>query len=237
MESVILKELNVLGLRFLKTMSDQPISDSKQEALQWKRLKKLNLVGTRFEYLTHVSLIDRALAKVFLPLLPPAVTPNAITVFRFVSIPLIAFLLITDFPVWGTILFTLAAFSDALDGALARTTHQITKWGIVADPLADKLLIGTVAVITISKYLGFGITALIIGIELILVVSAYLRYSGKLTPAKTVGKIKMVLQCIGIGFVLLYGIIPIPNFLLTGQYILYAAIVFGLASLLVYRSI
>ncbi|MDO8594448.1 MAG: CDP-alcohol phosphatidyltransferase family protein [bacterium] len=219
-------------------MLEQPhASETQQAALQWKRLKRLNLVGARFEYLTHVSLIDRILAKVFLPLLPPAVTPNAITVFRFVAVPVIAFLLITDFPVWGTILFVLAAFSDALDGSLARTTHQITKWGIVADPLADKLLIGTVAVIAISKYLGLGITALIIGIELVLVISAYIRYSGKLTPAKTVGKLKMVLQSVGIGFVLLYGIVPNPLFLLIGQYILYLAIVFGFASLFVYRSI
>ena len=218
-------------------MVDQSTSKSEQAALQWKRLKKLNLVGARFEYLTHISLIDRILARVFLPLPPPAVTPNAITVFRFVSIPVIAFLLITDFPVWGAILFVLAAFSDALDGSLARTTHQITKWGIVADPVADKLLIGTVAVIALSKHLGFGITALIVGIELVLVISAYLRYSGKLTPAKTVGKIKMVLQSVGIGFVLLYGIIPSTAILLTGQYILYAAILFGLASLFVYRSI
>lgn len=210
---------------------------SAQETLQWKRLKKLNLVGTRFDYLTHISLIDRVLARVFLPLLPPAVTPNAITVFRFASIPVIAFLLITGFPLAGTIFFIIAAFSDGLDGALARTSHQITKWGIVADPLADKLLIGTVAVISISKYLGIGLATLIVGIEAVLVVSSYFRYSGRLTPAKTVGKLKMVLQCIGIGLVLLYGVTPNPAFLLIGEYILYAAIFFGLLSLFIYRSI
>lgn len=208
-----------------------------QETLQWKRLKKLNLVGTRFDYLTHVSLVDRVLARVFLPLLPPAVTPNSITVFRFASIPVITFLLVTGFPLAGTILFIIAAFSDGLDGALARTSHQITKWGIVADPLADKLLIGTVAAISLSKYLGIGIAAIIIGIEAVLVVSAYFRYSGRLTPAKTVGKLKMVFQCIGVGLVLLYGVTPHPAFLLIGEYILYTAIFFGLLSLFVYRSI
>ena len=221
-----------------KEMPDQPPTfESGPETLQWKRLKRLNLEGARLEYLTHISIVDRILSVLFLPLLPPAVTPNAITVFRFVSIPFIAFLLLTGFPVWGTILFVIAAFSDALDGALARTRHQITKWGIVADPLADKLLIGSIAVISISKYLGIGIAAVIIGIEAILIVSAYFRYSGKLIPAKTVGKIKMILQSIGIGFVLLYGIIPHIGFLLAGQYILYVAIVFGLGSLFVYRSI
>ena len=214
-----------------------PTFSSGPEELQWKRLKKLNLVGARFAYLTHMTAIDRILAKVFLPLLPPAITPNAITVFRFVSIPIILFLLFADFPVWATALFVLAAFSDALDGALARTQHQITKWGIVADPLADKLLIGSVAVAVVVKYLGVFTASLIVGIELILIASAYFRYSGKLTPAKTVGKLKMVLQSVGVGFVLLFSIIPNPLFLLAGQYILYTAILFALLSLFVYRSI
>lgn len=218
-------------------MDEQPTFSSGPEELQWKRLKRLNLVGARFRYLTRVSIIDHLLAKVFLPLLPPAVTPNAITVFRFLSIPVIAFLLVTGFWLAGTILFAISAFSDALDGALARTTNQITKWGIVADPLTDKLLIGTVAIIAIGKYLGLGITSVIVGIEVVLVVSAYFRYSGKLTPAKTVGKLKMILQSVGVGFVLLYGIVPNPDILLAGQYILYTAIVFGIASLFVYRSI
>ena len=47
----------------------------------------------------------------------------------------------------------------------------------------------------------------------------------------------MVLQSVGVGFVLLYGVVPNPIILLTGQYILYAAIAFGFASLFVYRSI
>src|SRR3989338_6680235 len=138
---------------------------SEQAELQWKRLKKLNLVGAKFAYLSRVTAIDRAIAKIFLPLLPPAVTPNAITVFRFISIPFIAYLLITNFQLAGMALFVLSAFSDALDGALARTTRQITKWGIIADPFADKLLVGTVAAIVISKYLGFKLAAVIIGIE------------------------------------------------------------------------
>lgn len=211
--------------------------ETTQPEPQWKRLKKLNLVGGKFAYLARITLIDKAIAKVFLPLLPPAVTPNAITVFRFISIPIIAYLLITDFWIAGTALFVLSAFSDALDGALARMTRQITKWGIIADPLADKLLISTVAVIAIVKHLGWPLVFVMVGIEILLIMSSYFRYRGKLIPARSMGKIKMVLQCVGVGFVLLYGITLVPAILLIGQFILYGAIFFALLSLFVYRSI
>ncbi len=214
-----------------------PTFTSGPQALQWKRLKRLKLEGARLDYLTKVTVFDRFFASTILPLLPRALSPNRITLFRFFSIPVILFLLIAGYNVSGTILFVLAALSDALDGALARTAHRITKWGIVADPIADKLLIGSVSLLVVLKYLGWQVTLAVVSIELVLGASAYFRYSGKLMPARTVGKLKMILQCVGVGFVLLYGIVPSPVFLLLGQYILYLAILFGLASLFVYRSI
>ena len=215
----------------------QKNTEAVSKELQWKRLKKLNLVGTRLSYLTKVTLVDRALAYTLLHLIPPGVTPNAITIFRFASIPFIAHLLISGEYGWGLGLFFLSALSDALDGALARTNHQITKWGIVADPLADKLLVGTVAFIMITRYLGWPLTAVIVTIELFLIASSYFRYRGKLMPAKTVGKMKMVLQCVGLCLLLIYAVWPAPIILELARYTLYTAVVFGLGSLLVYRSI
>lgn len=214
-----------------------PTFTSGPQALQWKRLKRLQLEGARLEYLTKVTVFDRFFSATILPLFPSYISPNRITIFRFISIPIILALLILGYNLAGTILFVLAALSDALDGALARTKHRITKWGIVADPIADKLLIGSVALLVLWKHLGWPLTLALVSIELVLAGSAYIRYSGKLMPAKTVGKMKMILQCVGVSFVLLYGIIPNPAYLLTGQYILYTAVVFGLASLFVYRSI
>jgi len=215
----------------------QPTFSSGPQALQWKRLRRLNLVGARLEYLTRVTLFDRFFAATLLRLLPRFISPNRITIFRFISIPFILFLLLSGYNLAGTILFVISALSDALDGALARTKHRITKWGIVADPIADKLLIGSVALLVVGKELGWPLVAALVAIELILAGSAYFRYRGKLMPAKTVGKIKMILQCVGVGFVLLYGIIPDPLILILGAYILYAAVLFGLLSLFVYRSV
>ena len=220
-------------------MPPEPTPDfsSGPEALQWKRLKRLNLEGTRLAYLTHVTPFDRLFSATLLRLIPRKVSPNQMTMFRFFSIPVVLALLFLGYDLAGTILFVLSALSDALDGARARTEHRITKWGIVADPIADKLLIGSVAILSISKHLGWPLVAAIVSIELVLAATAYFRYSGKLLPAKTVGKMKMILQCIGVGFVLLYGIVPLALFLFLGQYILYVAIVFALGSLFVYRSI
>lgn len=214
-----------------------PTFTSGPQALQWKRLKRLNLEGVRLQYLTSVTVFDRFFSATILPLLPSSLSPNRITIFRFISIPIILALLIFGYNLAGTILFVLAALSDALDGALARTKHRITKWGIVADPIADKLLIGSVALLVVWKNLGWPLVAALVTIELILAASAYFRYRGRLMPAKTVGKLKMILQCVGVSFVLLYGIMLSPVLLLIGQYILYAAILFGLLSLFVYRSI
>ncbi|MDO8620227.1 MAG: CDP-alcohol phosphatidyltransferase family protein [bacterium] len=214
-----------------------PTFTSGPQALQWKRLKRLKLEGARLEYLTKVTIFDRIFALTILPLFPRSISPNRITLFRFVSIPFVLFLLLSEYNLAGTILFALSALSDALDGALARTEHRITKWGIVADPIADKLLIGSVALLVVWKYVGWHLTLAIVLIELVLAGSAYFRYRGKLMPAKTIGKMKMILQCFGIGFILLYGIVPSPVFLIIGQYILYLAIIFGLGSLFVYRSI
>ena len=132
----------------------QPTFSSGPQALQWKRLRRLNLVGARLEYLTRVTLFDRFFAATLLRLLPRFISPNRITIFRFISIPFILFLLLSGYNLAGTILFVISALSDALDGALARTKHRITKWGIVADPIADKLLIGSVALLVVGKELG-----------------------------------------------------------------------------------
>jgi CDP-diacylglycerol--glycerol-3-phosphate 3-phosphatidyltransferase len=197
----------------------------------------LDVPEAKVTYLTSPSPIDRFLERAFLPVLPASVTPNQITKFRLLCIPFVAVFLLLGWYSAGTVLFLFAAFSDALDGALARTKRKITTWGTLYDPIADKLLIGAVAIIAISKYIGVGLAASIVAIELLLVASAYHRYKGRVVPAKWMGKIKMILQCLGIIALLLYAVLSIPILLLAATYILYAAVAFALLSLLVFRSI
>ncbi len=192
---------------------------------------------SRARYMAKVTPIDRFLAATFLPLFPKTVRPNHITAFRFVSVPFILYLFISDYMLSGTILFLFSAFSDALDGALARTTKQITPWGVLFDPLADKLLVGSVALLLVSTYISVYLALAIVLPELLLVAAAYFRYRGRLTPAKTVGKIKMILQCFGIIFLLFYILFGVEFLLGLAAWTLTLAVVFALLSLLVYRSI
>jgi CDP-diacylglycerol--glycerol-3-phosphate 3-phosphatidyltransferase len=75
--------------------------------------------------------------------------PNALTILRFAAIPLFVVLLLgdRDGPSWPAgIVFGLAAFTDQLDGYLARRWRVESAFGKVADPLADRLMIDTAVV-------------------------------------------------------------------------------------------
>jgi CDP-diacylglycerol--glycerol-3-phosphate 3-phosphatidyltransferase len=197
----------------------------------------LEVPEAKVTYLTRETPIDRVIQKLFLRYLPEGITPNQITKFRLLCIPFIAVLLLLDLYVAGTILFALAAFSDALDGALARTQRKITTWGTLYDPIADKILVGLVSVIIVSKYISVYLATGIILMEMLLVIFSYHRYKGRVVPAKTMGKTKMILQCVGISLLLLYIVFQIPVLLVISAYVLYAAIFFALLSLLIFKSI
>jgi len=187
----------------------------------------------------NITIIDKVIAATLLKLLPAWITPNHITIFRFLTIPFIIFLLVVEQHTIGVILFVLSASSDALDGALARTTNQITDWGKMFDPLADKLLIGSVAVVLIPKFLNPYLALVIIIIELFLILNAYYKkhYLGATIEAKKAGKVKMIFQSLGIGALFIYILAPIPALLALASYSLYASIAFALVSLIVYKSI
>ncbi len=75
--------------------------------------------------------------------------PNALTIARYLAIPvfLVLYLRAGDGPAWGAgVFFAAAAVTDQLDGYLARRWRVESRFGKIADPLADRLMIG-VAVI------------------------------------------------------------------------------------------
>ena len=79
--------------------------------------------------------------------------PNALTIARFLAIPVFIWLYLEagDGPAWGgAIFFAAAAATDQLDGYLARRWHVESSFGKVADPLADRLMIGTAAVLMLA---------------------------------------------------------------------------------------
>jgi CDP-diacylglycerol--glycerol-3-phosphate 3-phosphatidyltransferase len=76
--------------------------------------------------------------------------PNVLTILRFAAIPVFAWLYLEagDGAAWGAgIFFAAAALTDQVDGYLARRWHVESRFGTIADPLADRLMIGTAVVL------------------------------------------------------------------------------------------
>ena len=136
--------------------------------------------------------------------------PNALTLARIFLVPLLVVVLLTKFEaelvfgvpkeVLGAAIFGLAALTDWLDGHLARRRNEITHFGQMMDPLADKLLI-TAALVSLVQ-MGLAETwmvAIILGRELAVTVLRSLAYGrGVSIPASRLGKVKMVTQVVAI---------------------------------------
>ena len=99
--------------------------------------------------------------------------PNAITVIRIALIVPIAILLWTGDYVGVLILMAIAACSDALDGALARRFSWTSRLGAIADPLADKLLVGlTFVIFVIQGHVPLWLAAIAVTRDLIILSGA-----------------------------------------------------------------
>lgn len=178
---------------------------------------------------------DRLFAKTLIRLIPKDVHPNHVTILRFLMIPPVLYYLWME--AWPAALgfFLFAAFTDALDGSLARVRKQITLWGTVADPIADKLLIGTTVVIFVAKEIHPLFAAVIIMMEILIAGGAYYRKTkGRYVAANEYGKIKMFLQVIGVSLLMVAKIAGLPLAVQFGVGTLALAIVFAIVSLLTY---
>jgi len=183
----------------------------------------------------HITISDRILSATVLRFFPQRVTPNHLTIFRFFTVPFVIFLIFIERYASGIVLFAISAFTDALDGAMARTRDKITEWGTIYDPMADKLLIGLTAIVLMPRFLNPIIAFFVILIEMLLIGGAYyLKNRGfeHRIHANAWGKAKMIAQSFGIGFLLLYPILSIPIFLTLAMYLLYISIVLGIISLI-----
>ena len=138
------------------------------------------------------------------------ITPNQITIARIAVLPFAIWTLYFDSTTWHWIswlIFGSIAFSDILDGKLARSRKQVTEFGAFLDPIADKLLVAS-AMIPMSLQGRFPwwatILILIREVGITLFRGAVLR-SGVI-PANRGGKVKSLLQNLGIGWF----IAPLP---------------------------
>ncbi len=148
---------------------------------------------------------DRLFAATIEPLVPRAVRPNHLTVLRLMLIPFVLYFLSAERYAVGVPLFLFAALTDWFDGSLARVRKQVTEWGIVYDPLVDKLLIGSVLFVIVLDHINFILGMALLGVEAFMIAAGWHRNrkTGRIEPANIWGKIKMVSEVCGIMLLLL----------------------------------
>lgn len=151
------------------------------------------------------SLFDGFVERTLLWAIPRRVTPNHITVARLVLGSVAAALYLTGFVWVAIVVFAVAALLDLVDGALARLRGPVTDLGLFLDPLADKLLVGVMLFCVRWQYLVVKILVMMVAIELVALIVAKVtqRRVGLMAGANIYGKIKMWVQSVGVGLLLL----------------------------------
>jgi CDP-diacylglycerol--glycerol-3-phosphate 3-phosphatidyltransferase len=111
------------------------------------------------------------------------------------------------YPVLGAMLFSIASLTDFLDGYLARRSGQITTFGIIMDPIADKFLVISALIVLVDM------TRLPVWIAIILIVREFLVTALRVValskdiviPAEMGGKLKTTAQITAILCLILVG--------------------------------
>jgi len=158
-----------------------------------------------------------------------------ITLFRIACTPIMLWFLYSEQLFIGVPFFLFLALTDAIDGSVARIRKQITDWGTFYDPVADKVLIGSVVLVVVAQHVNLIFALLILLVEAILVFGGYLRrFKGHVTSANVFGKTKMFLQVIGVLFLLIAVWSGMDLFIPVSIGTLSLAIVFAVISLFTY---
>jgi len=157
---------------------------------------------------------------------------NVLTVARVLLVPVFAWALLADdgdstgYRLLAAGVFAVAAVTDRIDGWYARRTGQVTDFGKLLDPIADKLLVGT-ALVALSALgeLPWWVTVVILVRELGITVMRFFLLRYVVLPASRGGKLKTVLQTVAIGLYVL------PLFAMPGAVEVVAAVVMAAALL------
>lgn len=159
--------------------------------------------------------------------------PNSLTLLRIFFVPLLVALLLTkgeNMDLWAVAVFIVAAATDLLDGYLARRNGQISRLGILLDPIADKLLTSGAFISLVELHLiPAWIVVLIIGREFAVSgLRAIAAAEGVVIQASDLGKTKMVFEVVAITVIAL---VPrFPRLDILGQVLLWLVIWFALHS-------
>lgn len=125
--------------------------------------------------------------------------PNLLTLFRILLIPVLAAALLSGIEsgdIVAAIVFAVASFTDALDGWIARRNKDVTTFGKLMDPLADKLLVTSalvslVALDRLQAWVAMVIIAREFAVSGLRIAAGQ---QGVVIPASGLGKLKTIVQ-------------------------------------------
>jgi CDP-diacylglycerol---glycerol-3-phosphate 3-phosphatidyltransferase len=135
---------------------------------------------------------------------------NILTMLRLILVPGFVVLMLADggydpvWRAWAWAAFAVAMITDVFDGHLARTYNLVTDFGKIADPLADKAIMGA-ALICLSSLgdLPWWVTSVILGRELGITLLRFLVIRYGVIPASRGGKVKTLAQGTAVGMYVL----------------------------------
>ncbi|GGX70291.1 CDP-diacylglycerol--glycerol-3-phosphate 3-phosphatidyltransferase [Streptomyces minutiscleroticus] len=135
---------------------------------------------------------------------------NILTMVRLVLVPGFVALMLADggydpaMRAWAWAAFAVAMITDVFDGHLARTYDLVTDFGKIADPIADKAIMGA-ALICLSSLgdLPWWVTGVILGRELGITLLRFVVIRYGVIPASRGGKLKTLTQGVAVGMYIL----------------------------------
>lgn len=167
--------------------------------------------------------------------------PNALTIVRFLLIPLIVYYVLTGQYIAAFIILTISGLTDVLDGCIARKFNFITNFGKLVDPLADKATqIAVLASLTFKGIIPLWMLLIVFVKEIVMVAGASFLYGKKLVvSSRWYGKLATVLFYVAIVcslFIEYWNTSINPSSPLFGfdDYIYYLAIATTIFSLIMY---
>ncbi|MCV7190168.1 CDP-diacylglycerol--glycerol-3-phosphate 3-phosphatidyltransferase [Mycolicibacterium thermoresistibile] len=139
---------------------------------------------------------------------------NALTGVRLLLVPVFLILLFvgdgheTSWRIGAFAVFAVAVITDRFDGALARSYGMVTEFGTLADPIADKALIGAALIgLSLLGDLPWWVTAVILVREIGITALRFAVLRHGVIPASRGGKLKTLAQAVAIGLFVL----PLAN--------------------------
>lgn len=125
------------------------------------------------------------------------------TALRVVLVPVIVALLLADTTttaLWALVLFIVASLTDTADGWLARRRGEVTRWGKLADPAADKILVlGVLAALVWTGAVAWWVLAVVALRELAVTLQRQVLLRRDVVMAASIwGKLKTVSQLVAI---------------------------------------